>query len=107
VSEPILALYEDLWLLTRQMLNAARNGDWDGLAEDELKRNALVESIRVQNTLADMNAVEQQKASEIIRQILAADGEIKTLAEAWMGELQELLGSIGTEKKLSKVYETP
>jgi len=107
VSEPILTLYEDLWLLTRQMLNAARNDDWDALIEDEPKRNALVERIRVQNASTNMNGGEQQKTGEIIRNILTADGEIKTLTEAWMGELQELLGSIGTEKKLSKAYETP
>ena len=89
------------------MLNAARNGDWDALIEGELKRSALVERIRVQNEPPLMNAVEQQKAGEIIRNILAADSEIKTLTEAWKGELKEILGSIGIEKKLSKAYETP
>jgi len=107
VSESILALYEDLWLLTQQMLDAAQNGDWDALIESELKRNALVERMRVQNDSTNMNAVEQQKAGVIIRKILAADTEIKMLTEAWKGELQEILGSIGTEKKLNKAYETP
>jgi len=107
VSESIFAAYENLWLLTRQMLNAAQNGDWDALIEGELKRNAWVERMRVQNASSVMNTVEQQKAGEIIRNVLAADKEIKTLTEAWKGELQEILGSIGTEKKLSKAYETP
>ncbi|HUX63631.1 flagellar protein FliT [Sulfuricella sp.] len=107
MSESIFAAYENLWLLTRQMLNAAQNGDWDALIEGELKRNAWVERMRVQNASSVMNTVEQQKAGEIIRNVLAADKEIKTLTEAWKGELQEILGSIGTEKKLSKAYETP
>lgn len=107
MSESILAAYENLWLLTRQMLDAAQNGDWDVLLEAELKRNAWVERMRLQNVSSIKNTVEQQKAGEIIRHILAADSEIKTLTEAWKGELQEILGSIGTEKKLSKAYETP
>lgn len=107
MSESILAAYEDLWLLTQQMLNAAQNGDWEALIEGEQKRNALVERMMVQNESFTMNTVEQQKTGEIIRHILAADSEIKTLTEAWKGELKEILGSIGTEKKLSKAYETP
>lgn len=100
-------LYENLWLLTLQMLNSAQNEDWDALVEAELKRNALVERMGVQNESSIMNTDEEQKTGEIIRKILAADSEIKMLTEAWMGELQEILGSIGTEKKLSKAYETP
>ncbi|MHB0985919.1 MAG: flagellar protein FliT [Sulfuricella sp.] len=107
MSESIFAAYENLWLLTRQMLDAAQNGDWDALIESELKRNALVERMMAKNESSVMNAVEQQKTGEIIRHILAADGEIKTLTEAWKGELQEILGSVGTEKKLHKAYESP
>lgn len=107
MSESIFAAYENLWLLTRQMLDAAQNGDWDALIEGELKRNALVERMMAKNESSVMNAVEQQKTGEIIRHILAADGEIKTLTEAWKGELQEILGSVGTEKKLHKAYELP
>lgn len=106
MSESIFAAYENLWLLTRQMLNAAQNGGWDALIEGELKRNALVEYMMVKNESSIMNAVEQQKIGEIIRHILAADSEIKTLTEAWMGELQDILGSIGTEKKLHRAYES-
>ena len=107
MSESILGMYENLWLLTRQMLNAAQNGEWDALIEGELKRDAWVDCMRVKNVSSIMNTVEQQKTGEIIRHILAADGEIKTLTEAWMGELQKILGSIGIEKKLSKAYATP
>lgn len=89
------------------MLCAAQNGEWDALIEGELKRSALVERMMAQNEPPATGATEQQKTGEIIKNILAADGEIKTLTEAWKGELQEILGSIGTEKKLNKAYETP
>ena len=100
-------MYESLWSLTRQMLYAAQNGDWDALIEGELKRGALVERMMAQNEPSIMSAIEQQKTGETIKNILAADGEIRMLTEAWKGELQEILGSIGTGKKLSKAYETP
>lgn len=100
-------MYENLWLLTQQMLKAAQSSDWDALVEAELKRTELVERMRVQNASSIMNTIEQQKTGEIIRKIQAADSEIITLTEAWQGELKEMLGSIGTEKKLNKAYETP
>lgn len=106
-SDSISAMYEDLWLLTQQMLNASRNSDWDALIEVEIKRNALVERLMAQNETAITNAVEQLRTGEVIRKVLAADSEIKTLTEAWQGELKDILGSIGTEKKLSKAYEIP
>lgn len=99
-------MYENLWLLTQQMLSAAQNGEWDILIEIERKRNVLVASMTTKNGAAIMNTVEQQKTAEIIRHVLAADSEIQTLTVSWQGELKDILGSIGTEKKLSKAYES-
>jgi hypothetical protein len=107
VNNSIIAVYENMWLLTQQMLKSAQNGDWDALIEAELKRSALVDCVMAQTETASTNTVEQQKTGEIIQHILEADNEIRALAEAWQGELMNILGSIGIEKKLSKTYETP
>jgi len=94
--------------VTREMLNSAREGDWDALLEFELKRNALLEDRMAKGEiLTDGDAAEEKQMAALIRDILEADAEIKTLTRAWMGELQDILGSIGTEKKLNKAYETP
>lgn len=103
-----LAIYRDAWGLTREMLNSAREGDWDALLEFEVKRNALLENPMAKGEiLAEVNVAEQKQLATFIRDILAADAETRTLAGAWMGELQNILSSIGTEKKLSKAYGTP
>lgn len=107
VSESIIATYENLWLLTQQMLDAARNDEWDTLIDLEQKRGALVGVMEAGNDLSNMTMVEQQQSGEIIQRILVADEEIRACAEVWMGELQEILGSISTEKKLHKAYEAP
>lgn len=99
--------YENLWLLTQQMLEAARNEDWDTLIRLEQQRGALVEAMKGRDDVSAMTVIEQQIAGEVIQRILTADAEIRTGSEAWMGELQEMLGSISTEKKLHRVYETP
>ena len=107
MQNSIFAMYEKLWLLTRQMLDAAQRDDWDTLIEVELMRDTLVEHIASYDGLSDMTEIERQKTSELIQRILVADEEIQALTVIWMDELQEMLGSIGTEKKLHKAYETP
>lgn len=107
VSESIVAVYEALWLLTQQMLEAARNEEWDSLIGLGQQRGALVDIMKGRDDVSAMTAIEQQQTGEIIHHILAADAEIRLGTEAWMGELQEMLGSISAEKKLHKAYETP
>lgn len=107
MSESIFTMYKNLGLLTQQMLDAARNDEWDVLIEAERKREAQVERIAAQDGLLAMTVAEQEKTSETIQNILIADEEIKALTATWMGELQEMLGSIGTEKKLQQTYEVP
>jgi hypothetical protein len=107
LSESIPAVYENLWLLTQQMLNAARSGRWEALIEVEFNRNILIEQMMAQGESSIMSAIEQRKISGIIRDILAADSEIKALTEAWKGELKNILDSVDTEKKLNKAYVTP
>ncbi|MEJ7805294.1 MAG: flagellar protein FliT [Telluria sp.] len=37
---------------------------------------------------------------------MAQDREIRTLTEPWMAELSALINSAGTERKLSRAYDT-
>lgn len=107
MSESIFDMYGNLWLLTQQMLDAARNGAWDVLVEIQERRCTLLERIAAHDGLSSVATTEQHQIGEIIRRILVSDEEIKTLTEAWMGELQEILSSIGTERNLHKAYEEP
>lgn len=101
-----LIVYRDARSLTREMLSSARERDWDGLLEFEQKRRILLEGLVGHDASADAEAGSREQLAAIIRDILEADAEIKTLVEAWMGELQLILNSIGTEKKLNKAYES-
>lgn len=101
----IQPVYADIWALTELMLDSARRSDWDNLIELEHQRSALVEQLqnREETTLSvkDPGLIKEQ-----IENIQAADMEIKSLTKSWMNELQGVLNSIDTEKKLHKAYET-
>jgi flagellar protein FliT len=96
--------YEAVRQLSQQLLAAAKRGEWDQLIELEQARAPILEEIQQDDTIA-WPLEHVLKKQEIIRAILAADGEIKTLIESRMVEVRETLGSLGVEKKLKKAYE--
>lgn len=102
-----LAAYESILALARQMLEAARCGDWDSLVELEKNRGKFVEDLMALETESVWGQKEQTQKRELIQDILAVDEESNALAESRMDELQGMLGSVAAERKLLKAYEMP
>lgn len=96
--------YDGVWELTRQMLEAARKDDWDGLVALEKNRLQMVLALKV---LEIATVLDQEHVAKVIQQILEADEKIKILAASWMVELQGQLASVGNERKLSQTYNQP
>lgn len=99
----ILQRYEALALLSEQMREAARRGQWDELVELEQKRVPILSELRTDGGEAIPDAI-IARISELIEAILVADDETGSLASSWRGELQELIASLGTERKLFQAY---
>lgn len=106
-SAELLGHYAEMLRLAQQMLELARQSEWDRLVEFEQKRSAIAEGLMKQEENSVWSQAEQEKKGDLIRSILEMDDEIKSLTEAWKGELKEILDSIGAEKKLHKAYESP
>ena len=89
---------------TQKMLGAARAGDWDGLVQLESNRRTKIDQILQinQSRIKDQELVARQ--SELIRNILSADEEIKRLTCSWMDKIQQELGVIGVDKRLQQAY---
>lgn len=100
----ILQTYKAVAQLSVQMLEAARNGQWDDLVTLEQKRDSVLTELRADATEAAIPDVVADQVSELIKAILAADSETGSLALSWRGELHELLDSMGTERKLFQAY---
>lgn len=100
----ILQYYEAVALLSGQMLQAARQEQWDELVELEQKRVSVLSELRADAAKEAIPDEVAARVSELIKAILVADSETSLLALAWRGELQELLASMGTERKLFQAY---
>lgn len=106
-SAELLKRYDAIWRVTQQMLVAASAEEWDELIELVGIRAALTDSLMAQEDRELWGLEEQVKKNMLIHNMLATDEEIKILTKSWMAEIQERLGSIGTERKLQKAYDTP
>lgn len=102
----IVQHYEAAAKLAGMMLEAARHGQWDEMLELEQQRAAVLSELMADAAQGAIpNEVADQVAS-LIEAILQADAEITALAKAWQDELKGLLGSMGTERKISQAYGT-
>jgi len=95
-SGAVLALYQQTLARTREMLDAARGSDWDGLVQRERERALLVERLKEHDPDPARDAATLERKREILLEIFRADEQIQTLTQDWMHELRDVLGSLGT-----------
>lgn len=102
-SNEIISTYETLSELTGTMLNAASQGEWDHLAELELRCKGYVGSL-MQAAPVALNPNEQRTKVAIIRTILQNDAKIRALAEPRLHELQQRLHMSRAGKRVTDAY---
>lgn len=103
-SHEVLSLYESVADITRQMLVAARTGDWEQLAELESRCSMQVEMIKSGEHTAAMTGVVRDRKVKIIRKILEDDRQIRDITEPWMARLSSIMNTPGADRNSSQAY---
>lgn len=103
-SEEVISLYESVARITKQMLAAARKGDWDQLAALESDCADHVHTLEASEAPVVLTAEMRNRKVAVIKQILSDDREIRHITEPWMAQLSSLINSSSTERKLSMTY---
>lgn len=98
-----LSQYRQARETTRGMLAAATDGDWEGLLNLEIARRSALDEITAQKIDFGADALRQEKDA-CIREILEMDARIRTLTEAWMGEMREMLATVQSQRKIEQAY---
>lgn len=99
----VLENYQHLSKLTSQMRTAATGEDWDQLVELEQQCSTHVESMR-QLDLAPVDESIRLEKVALIHKILADDAAIREQTLPWMAQLQRIMQSSRSEKKLQQAY---
>ncbi|MDE2430205.1 MAG: flagellar protein FliT [Burkholderiales bacterium] len=103
-SLELISLYKNVATLTNDMLEAARNEDWDKLTQLETTCTSKVQCIRESEIPMDLPVEVRDEKIRIIKDILAKDREIRDLTEPWMAKLSDLMKNSNTSRKLSRAY---
>lgn len=102
----VITTYEAILAITDQMLQAAKNSDWDKLVALEQECKHLTTWLMEQHTYEQLSEEEKKKKVSLIHGILERDAEIRNITEPWMTQLQDKLTSYGQKRKLGQTYQT-
>ena len=99
-----LALYEHLHTQYLAMLTAAENNEWESLVG--LEREAA-ETCRLLRETSESQLDDQStQAEDLIREILALDGEIRTHVQPFLDSTRKLLSGVVRDNNVRKAYGT-
>ena len=87
----LLSYYEAIERASADMLSAARDGKWDEVVKLEGACVLLIAQLKHAATEQNLAAEEARQKSRIMQRILVNDAEIRTLAEPWLDELDEMM----------------
>jgi len=88
----LMNYYEAIEKASQDMLEAAREGNWDQVVKLEGACALLIAQLK--NTAADkpLPADEAELKSRLMQRILLNDAEIRHLAEPWLEDLDHMMG---------------
>jgi flagellar protein FliT len=99
-----IVVYETVAGLTKQMLLAAKQQDWDSLTELEAHCAQHVATLKLTESALPLPSDARARKLASIKSILADDREIRNIVSPWMLRLNSLMGSIHMENKLTRAY---
>ena len=103
-DDTIMQTYEALASLSGEMLQAARNAEWNRLISLEQASRKLVDTLPEADHPAPAAATQRARRQKILLRILSDDAEIRSLAQPWMDEVSQFLTSLKLERKMVQSY---
>jgi flagellar protein FliT len=104
-ADSVIILYESVADLTGQMLEAARNNDWDQLIEIESHCSTYAGKFKdCDAQLLAMTGEQRAHQMNLIETILHNNQSIRDLIEPNMTLLSGMIKNTGNERKLAKMY---
>ena len=108
-----LPIYENMAVISEQMLTAARDANWELLSALESQSSEFLAQLNQQTTdgnieaqIDNTNDLLRARKVAIIKKILADDRDIRNLTEPRLTELSDLIQNTKNERKLVRAYGT-
>jgi flagellar protein FliT len=91
MNTPLLNYYQAIEQASQDMLEAARQGNWDQVLKLEGACAVLISQLKHTAATQALGTEEAQFKSRIMQRILVNDAEVRQLAEPWLEDLDQLL----------------
>jgi flagellar protein FliT len=91
MSHTLLNYYEAIERASADMLDAARNGNWDEVVKLEGACAVLISQLKHAAKEKTLQNEEAKLKSRIMQRILLNDAEIRHLAEPWLEDLDKMM----------------
>jgi flagellar protein FliT len=96
MNSALINYYEAIEQASHDMLEAARNGNWDQVVKLESACALLISQLKHAAAKKALGAEEAQLKSRIMQRILINDAEIRCLAEPWLEELDRSITGLNS-----------
>ena len=96
-SQQTLSAYENILLLTQQMLEAAKIGDSQQMQALEDKFNQQIKSIKSAGGLVKLSGELRTKKVHLLNHILDNDRAIRDITDPWLKELSAFINNTGNQ----------
>ncbi|WP_229455770.1 flagellar protein FliT [Massilia sp. KIM] len=103
-THDILAVYESMVDLSRQMLDAAVSSDWDRLVQLEDRAASQVARLQDGERGVPFEGEQRVRKIAILKQLLDDDRRIRDLAMPKLAELSALISNTGNQRRLAHAY---
>lgn len=104
-TQQTLSLYAAVVEITDQMLEAARQQNWERLASLELECAERIKLADVGACDEPLREPEQQLKVAHLKRILASDREIRNIIDPWMVKLSGLLTNHTANRQMFDTYK--
>ena len=104
IADQILSRYVAVSHISNEMLEAAREHDWELLDALGVRYVNEVGQLRKAPPDRPMSQNQRQQRCQLIQAILDNDRAIRDITQPWMCELQALMHQAGTQRKLQRAY---
>ena len=92
MNSSLLNYYEAIEKASQDMLEAARQGNWDQVLKLEGACAILIAQLKNAAQSSNLMQNEAKEKSRIMQRILLNDAEIRHLAEPWLEDLDQMMG---------------
>lgn len=103
-DQQMIETYEAVAELSRQMLLATQQREWERFGEHETRQATLIDLLKAEDTTPSNDPDTMARKKALIEEILACNAKVQDLVVPWRATIASLLDSVGAARRIAQTY---